>query len=309
MNIQLEKIGLVLNPKNVSNNWSSHAMAPTGYVDVDSKSISIFVGGWDKNGISRIYKIILDLLDPTNVLHIEDECVLDIGSDGCFDENGVFPGHVSIIDNEVYLSYTGFQIGDKIPHYNFSGLSVLKNGTFEKLSRAPFLDRHDEGLFVRAGHSFIADKGKYVSVYSSGSTFQFVGNKFRPNYNVYLKFTSGLDRELFASPGQEVVSFSKGEHGLGRPQIFKLKDCYFILYTSRTLDMKYSIGISYSVDLTNWTRYYWDIDQYKGNNGFDSEMIYFPSFVRTEENGGFIFYSGNGFGRDGLGVFKVFFKF
>lgn len=309
MKILLEKLGLIFEPKNISEKWISHAMAPTSCINVDNKSISIFVGGWDKTGISRIYKIVVDLFNPLNVKQIQGECVLDIGSDGCFDENGVFPGHISIIDKNIFLSYTGFQIGAKIPHYNFSGLAILREGIFHKLSRVPFLDRHDEGLYVRAGHSFIREDNKYISVYSSGSTFQYVGNKFRPNYNVFLKITSGLEREFFSSSGHEIVSFSSDEHGLGRPQIFKLNMCYFVLYTSRTIDMKYSIGISYSYNLENWTRYEWDISQFKQPDSFDSEMVYFPSFVQTSENGGYIFYSGNGFGRSGLGVFKVTFDF
>jgi hypothetical protein len=230
---------------------------------------------------------------------------LDIGVPGCFDENGVFPGHISQVDDQIYLSYTGFQLGYMVPHYNFSGLLKLNSGSFVKTSNSPLIDRHDEGLFVRAGHSFIKEGKFYHSVYSAGSTFETIGGKFRPNYNVFYKKTPSLNKADFSSSGIKIIEFQEGEHGLGRPQIFKIDKTYFVIYTVRTRDMKYSIGISYSNDLKIWKRYNWDIDKFKSADQFDSDMIYFPSFQQIGKNWGYVFYSGNEFGRYGLGAFKL----
>ncbi len=303
MNLKLKKIGLLFNPKNTSKSWVTHAMAPTSFVQDDI--IRVFVGGWDESGISRIYEINLNKLKPTEIINIKKEPILDIGFKGCFDENGVFPGHISIDEDKIYLSYTGFQLGHKIPHYNFSGLLKLINNIFIKTSNSPLLDRHDEGLYVRAGHSFIKEGPFYHSVYSSGSTFEMVGGKLRPNYNVFYKKTSSLEKSDFASAGKKIIEFDQDEHGLGRPQIFKLNNIYFVIYTVRTKDMNYSIGISYSKNLKDWTRYYWDIEQFKTLNEFDSEMIYFPFFQQIGDNWGYIFYSGNEFGKFGLGAIKL----
>ena len=303
MKLKLEKIGLLFDPLNTTKDWVTHAMAPTSFVQNDI--IRVFIGGWDEDGISRIYEINLKKLKPKEIINVIKKPILDIGVPGCFDENGVFPGHVSIDEDQVYLSYTGFQLGHKIPHYNFSGLLKLINNVFVKTSNSPLLDRHDEGLFVRAGHSFIKEGKFYHSVYSSGSTFETVGGKFRPNYNVFYKKTLSLDKSDFASAGKKIIEFEEGEHGLGRPQIFILNKMYFVIYTVRTVDMKYSIGISYSKDLIDWNRYYWDIEQFKSLNEFDSKMIYFPFFQQIGLNWGYIFYSGNEFGKFGLGAIKL----
>ena len=72
--------------------------------------------------------------------------------------------------------------------------------------------------------------------------------------------------------------------------------------------MKYSMGLSYSSNLINWERIYWDIDDYKAKEGFDSDMIYFPSYIPISEDRGFLIYSGNGFGKTGMGAFEIIFS-
>tara|TARA_A100001015_G_C14470537_1_gene511572 strand:- start:39 stop:335 length:297 start_codon:yes stop_codon:yes gene_type:complete len=98
MNLKLKKIGLLFNPQNTSKSWVTHAMAPTSFVQDDI--IRVFVGGWDESGISRIYEINLNKLKPTEIINIKKEPILDIGFKGCFDENGVFPGHISIDEDK-----------------------------------------------------------------------------------------------------------------------------------------------------------------------------------------------------------------
>ena len=47
-----------------------------------------------------------------------------------FDDNGVFPGHVNLFSNKIFLYYTGFQLGKKVRHYNFGGLAISnRNGS------------------------------------------------------------------------------------------------------------------------------------------------------------------------------------
>ena len=92
-------------------------------------NLRIYFGAWDKHPVSRITYIDCDPADPGKILAIKDnEPVLDIGQDGSFDENGVFPGHVQVLDKKVFLYYTGFQLGSKVPHFNFGGLALSDDG-------------------------------------------------------------------------------------------------------------------------------------------------------------------------------------
>lgn len=301
-----EKAGLIYKPHNEASWWVSNAMAPTAIL-LNENIIRVFLGCWDKDGISRIGYIDLNAANPSEIVKISNEFVLDIGHPGCFDDNGVFPGHAYKYNNIIYLYYTGFQKLDKIPFSNFGGLAISIDGgeTFSRVSKAPVMDRADEGLFTRAGTSVICENGVFKSCYSAGSSWQNVANKVRPVYEVYyIESENGID---FKNKGNCIINCDFNlEHGLGRPQITKLNNAYYVFYTRRMLDFKYFIGVAKSTDLVSWVR----IDNWFNNirfgkqNEFDSEMIYFPSVIDTGNNI-YLFYSGNGYGKDGLGYLKI----
>ena len=124
------KRGLIYNPKNESEWWQHTAMAPTAILYNES-TIRIYVGARDIAGIARIAYIDVDATNPTIIKKISKTPILDIGNDGCFDDNGVFPGHVlKVNESDVYLYYTGFQKLDKIAFSNFSGFSMYEMSPF-----------------------------------------------------------------------------------------------------------------------------------------------------------------------------------
>ena len=130
-----KKIGQIYKHQDPNNWWFSHTMAPTAIL-INKNTIRIFIGCWDENKISRIGYIDVCSKNPLKIKNISKKPVLDIGFNGLFDENGVFPGHANIFNNKVFLYYTGFQLGYKVRHYNFGGLAISKNSSehFSKVS-------------------------------------------------------------------------------------------------------------------------------------------------------------------------------
>jgi hypothetical protein len=311
--MDVKKLGFIFRPDGNLDWWKTHAMAPSPILLGDG-IIRIFMGCWSKDKISRIGYIDIEIDNPTKVINTSRYPVLDIGRDGCFDENGVFPAHAySFNDGIVYFYYTGFQLGHKIRHYNFGGLAISRDGgnSFQRHSEAPVLDRSDEGLYVRAGQSIekADDQGFHV-VYSAGSSWHKCGGELRPVYDVfYQKSDDGI---TVSSCGKKVIECDLGvEHGLGRPQIIKLGNFFYIFYTRRIIkDMRYFIGCSRSSDCISWERVdsVFDGVTFGPEGSFDSEMIYFPAVIQTSDNRALLFYSGNYFGRDGLGVLELNFK-
>lgn len=301
-----QKKGLVYKPQNEAPWWMSHGMAPAAIM-YNAQTIRIYQGCLDANGISRIGFIDVAADNPCDVVLKSTTPVLDLGEPGCFDDNGVFPGHVYQYAGKVYLYYTGFQKLDKIPFTNFGGLAISEDGgnTFVRVSKAPVMDRADEGLFTRAGTSVIVEDGVYKSCYSAGSEWAFVAGKKRPVYEVYfLESLNGID---FPKRGKCIVPCNHAvEHGLGRPQIVKIKNDYYVFYTRRLLNFRYHMGVATSKDLKTWVR----IDEWLstirfGEEGdFDNQMVYFPCVLNTGEKT-YLFYSGNNFGRDGLGYAEL----
>lgn len=288
-------------------NWTSHMMAPAPLPLLDSNFVDVFVGGWDLKGISLIYSVqvnlnLLELVPKTAALR------LDKGAPGNFDENGVFPGSIILSGEEWFLSYTGFQLGHKIPHYNFAGLAVpgLTALPLSRLSDAPILDRADEGLTVRAGLSAIKisrESGRHwLSAYAAGSTFEMINGKLRPNYCVFTQFNSPFELEKF---GQLKVSYKSDEHGIGRPYLIQYGQSILLFYTRRCRNFKYLPGVAISEDggknfirrdelLENVT---------KRIIGIDDEMQYFPA-PYIMNNLLYVFYNGNNFGQFGMGVWE-----
>ena len=304
--MKITKIGLIFDPRLISSSWwKSHAMAPSAVL-INPSTVRVYLGCWDENKISRIGYVDIDANDPKKILSISEKAVFNIGEDGCFDENGVFPAHsIKEESGRVILFYTGFQLGHKIRHYNFGGAAIsYDNGdSFNRVSKAPVLDRADEGLFVRAGQSAVKVKDIYHNVYSAGSGWHFVAGENRPVYDVF--YQASKDPFNLSKEGKKIISVNKDEHGLGRPQIVRLNKTFYVFYTRRVIEgMKYHMGYSRSTDLENWERC--DSDLFRqiphGQEGeFDSEMVYFPCVVQVSDKKALLFYSGNYFGRDGLG--------
>jgi len=308
--IRARKIGFVFKPEGMGPLWASHAMAPAP-IRCDAQTIRLFVGGWTEEKIARIFSIDVSAQDPTRVLAVCPTPVLDIGRDGCFDENGVFPAHAyDLGEGRIYLYYTGFQLGHKIRHYNFGGLAVSDNygQSFQRISEAPLLDRADEGLFVRAGQSIErAEDGGFHVVYSAGSAWHLCAGEMRPVYDVY--YQKSEDGLSLSKQGRKIISCDLSvEHGLGRPQIIRLGGRLRVFYTRRIIDgMKYFLGMASSDDGVTWQRddEVFESVPFGASGSFDAEMVYFPAAIQVDETTAYVFYSGNSFGRDGMGVIAL----
>lgn len=290
--------------------WRSHAMAPAP-VRLSNGTVRVYLGCWAENNVSRIGYVDVAAADPMRVLNISEEPVLDIGRNGCFDENGVFPAHVfHHEDGRIFLYYTGFQLGHKIRHYNYGGLAVSYDGgnSFQRHSEAPTMDRADEGLFVRAGQSIErSPRGGFHVIYSAGSAWHPCQGELRPVYDVFHQWSpDGIE---IAKAGRKILTCDLNvEHGLGRPQILNWGGCYYAFYTRRIIqDMRYFMGCACSPDGLEWERidHVFDDIDYGQPGEFDCEMIYFPAVVPLSDNKALLFYSGNYFGRDGLGVVEL----
>lgn len=300
-----EKLGLVYAPDGNSPWWKTHCMAPSAIL-LNENIIRVFVGGWDSSKISRIGFVDVEAKNPLKVIAVSESPVVDLGLEGTFDDNGVFPGHVSKFGAKFYLYYTGFQLQTKIPFTNFGGVAVAEESkpeAFIKSGHVPVLDRSENGLCVRSGQTVLFEDGKYKTWYSAGKDWEKVGGKLRQTYDVYYS-ESDSPLEFGRS---EVLCFArdqKVEHGLGRPQVIKVGNIYKMFYTRRILNMKYTIGYAVSHDGINWERKDDSIGIEHSAGGWDSDMVYFPSVLQVGDEF-YLFYTGNNFGESGFGAARL----
>ena len=302
-----EKRGQIYKPNNEAEWMNGWFIAPTPYL-VDDETIRIYGCIRDKEGIGRIGYVDVEAKNPSKVIYVSKTPALDIGSNGCFDDNGLVMGDLVKKDGKLYLWYTSFQHVQKAKFYAFSGSAVSDdNGkTFKRRRLYPVMDRTEEGLFGRCIHTVIYDEQKdiYRVWYSTIFKWTYINNIPYPTYDIkYIESKDGLN---FPDEGIQCIKCKDNEYRIGRPRVRILDDnTYEMHYTFDTLNKEYIAGYAVSNDGINWVRQDEKLNWIKQPTGeWDKEMSCYLCPIDTKY-GKYIFYNGNNMGQDGFGYAEL----
>ena len=296
------KKGLVYGPDHRMK-WASHsALTPTPVVLGDL--IRVFGGFRDDAGVSRIGYVDVAADNPSRVIRVSRDPVLDIGAGGMFDDNGVILGDIVRAGGEWRMYYVGFQLVARAKFLAFSGLATSQDGctTFSRFSETPIMDRSDEGLYIRAIHTAMFDEGRWKLWYAAGRRWESINGKPYPCYEIrYLESGDGL---TIGREGSVCISPSGGEYRIGRPRVYKEEGVYKMLFTKGGRDGSYLPGYAESKDGVRWTR----SDDRGGlspsASGWDSKALCYPTPVTVGDTR-YLFYNGGDMGRDGFGYAEL----
>lgn len=294
------KVGLVWRVDRL-NSWAQNsALTPTPLL-LDDGRLRIYAGMRDECGISRIGYVDLDGQNPARVIGHSGKPVLDTGRMGCFDDNGVILGDVIACSrNEIRMYYVGFQRAAGVKFLAFSGLAISTDGgeTFQRVSESPVLDRHDEGLFIRAIHSAIFENGRWRVWYAAGDGWEHIDGTPYPRYHI--RYTESVDGIRFGhEPGAIVMLPGAGEYRIGRPRVYRIDSGYLMYYTRAFSSGPYLAGIAFSKDGLVWERHDELLGLERDLAGPDSHTLAYPCPVQAP-GGLYMFYNGNRMGQDGL---------
>ncbi len=282
-------------------NWwmDNSTLTPTPFL-LNDQTIRIYCAIRDVKGSARIGYVDVDAQNPSKILKVSDEPVLDIGEDGMFDDNGVILGDVIRDGDEVRMYYVGFQLVNKVKFLAYSGLAISSdNGeTFQRFSKTPIMDRADNALFIRAIHGTTKAKDHWRIWYSASSKWEEIDGQVFPFYNV--RYAESKDGIHFSdNVGSLCLDNSGDEYRIGRARFIKIKNEDFLFYTYGTKDKINHAGVAKSHDGKNWKReknFYFD----RSENDFDSKDLGYPAPL-IYKNKIYIFYTGNGCGVSGFG--------
>jgi len=299
------KRGLVYTPDG-SMDWAvSHAYVPVPLV-ISDKVIRVYLAFWDKEKFGRLGYVDVDAQDPQRVIGVSPKPLLEDGRPGAFDDSGVTPSCAFRHNEKIYLFYIGWQKGDKVRYFLFSGIAVSEDGgeSFKRLSEAPALDRCRDQIYVRSAPFVMRQNKDWHLWYIGGNDWIQAKGKQVPTYSIYHMVSS----DPLTWSGQPELALSAnskvGECGLGRPWIIKDEDKYKMWYSIRSTEADYSGGYAESNDGKSWTR----IDKGQilkpSTGGWDSEMICFNAVVDVQGRR-YMFYNGNNFGETGFGVAEL----
>ena len=283
----------------------THIYVPT--VTLRGNEFRIYASFWDRQQIKRIGFIDVSAKDPTKVLRYSKKPALDIGEVGTFDSDGVTPSYILNQGNEVWLYYVGWQsLAGLLPRYLFTGLAISTDdgNTFERLQHTPILDRLNGERFIRSTSSIlkateIGDEF-YRCWYASSNRILSIHGNLVPSYNIrHIYSTDGIK---WYGEGIPCINFKDPEEfGITRPWVIKENNIYKMFYSIRKIDKGYSIGYAESKTGYGWTRKDNEVGIEKSKDGWDSEMVCFPS-IADYEGKRYMFYSGDMDGYRGLGV-------
>lgn len=295
-----EKKGLIFSAQGRIKWAQNSGLTPTPIL-LDQNTIRIYAGFRDKQGVSRIGYLDVSTEDPTRVINYSQEPVLDIGSPGTFDDNGVILGDIISNNDKIYMYYVGFQSVSKVKFLAFSGLAISLDGgcTFKRRSEVPVLDRSNDGRYIRAIHSVIMENNLWRVWYANGNRWQMIGGKPYPSYNIrYAESNNGID---FKVKDKNCVEVRGDEYRIGRPRVYRKGDYYEMYYTKGDLQGNYLPGYAVSMDGLTWERRDEILGLRPSLSGWDSSSLCYLSLVKVDDKT-FAFYNGNNMGEDGIGL-------
>jgi len=293
-----EKLGPVFVPP--GDRWWARAYChlPTALPLGDR--LRVYFAGLDESKFGRIGYVDVSASEPTRVVEVGPEPVLDLGEIGTFEDSGVVPSCVVGGPDGVRLYYHGFQRTERVPYLIFAGLAEARSpaGPFKKLSRTPMLERTPDEPFIRGAPCVLAEAGGYRMWYVACTRWSTTNGRL--HYNNVLRHATSPDGVTWTPDTVSLEPTGSDEYSVGRPCVVRTRDGYHLWYSSRGHTDLYSIRHAVSADGLQWER-----DPAGGlersASGWDSDMTCYANVVEVKGRW-LMFYNGNGHGRSGFGV-------
>jgi hypothetical protein len=280
--------------------WMNNsAMTPTPF-RINDAVIRVYAGFRDTMGVSRIGYVDVSAENPNEILAVSRQPVLDIGRDGCFDDNGVILGDVVAAPDGIYMFYVGFQLVAKAKFLAFAGLAKSLDGgnSFERVSTSPIMDRGPGRDFITAIHSATLEDGRWKIWHCWGNSWEMINDRPYPRYDIRYLETD----DLLAIPRESVLCLQPQgtEYRIGRPRVYRMAGKYVMYFTKGTTTGEYSPGFAWSDNGVDWIRKDDELGISLGSSGWDAQMLCYPALIQHRDKI-LMFYNGNHMGADGFG--------
>jgi hypothetical protein len=282
-----------------------HMQGPVAIVIDKAIRIYFSARGLDKKSYPAFLDVSID--NPLEILSVQELSILDPGSIGTFDSDGLMPACVLKIKEKMWMYYSGWNHCVSVPYHNTTGLAFgsLDGNKFKRTFEGPILDRtYNEG-YMAVTPWVRKDSDTWEMWYVSGLGWINIENKMEPIYGIkYAKSNDGIN---WNRSGELVIPRRHNQEAISRPTVIKRGQNYHMWFSYRdSVDFRdgkgsYKIGYASSKDGVNWVRE----DKLSGFNPsteeWDLKMQCYP-YVLDLKDRLILFYNGNGFGQTGIGV-------
>lgn len=299
------KRGLAFSPAQGPEWMRTHAQVPSPLVC--DGFIRIYFSSRPDPKVSLTSFVDLDAEDPTRVLRVNEQPILELGEPGTFDEHGIMPSCAVRDGDRVLLYYSGWSRSASVPYTNSTGLAISEDGgtTFRKLSKGPILAKSLHDPWSATSPVVMKGGDAWHMWYCSGTGWLEVNGKYEHIYDI--KHVTSQDELLWVPGGDVAIGQQREDEALTRPYVvpngggYDMWYCYRGSRDFRDGEEAYRIGYARSADLVSWEKANGPLQGLEPTpDAFDSKMLAYPAVV-TAAGRTLMFYNGNCFGRDGFG--------
>ncbi len=297
MNKSWKKLGKIYTPVPKGDYLLSHTANPTP-IFLNDDTYRIFYSGRDKNNRSSVGFVDINILTQ-QIINDHPEPAFTLKDDS-FYSHGISIGCTYEMDNETYMLFMGWKIEDKKHWYGTIGRFRVDQN--KDLSLAPekefiSLDQEDP---ISLSYPWVQKiKDKYLMYYGSTLTWQADQNDEMIHV---IKQATSADGENWKKEGLAIPYEENIAQAFSKPTVIFFENKYHMWYSYRSgLGETYRIGYAISPDGTTWERHENNNTIAPSNEGWDSEMICYPT-VFEHKNDIYMLYNGNQYGKSGFGL-------
>lgn len=299
------KKGRIFEPKGQTPWMKKYGILPTPYYIEEKNIIRIFFGTSAEDNVCKITYLDVNADNPSEIVYLHKEPLLTEGEMGLFDDNGVNPSSVVLVNDKIHLYYIGYQKCGNVPYMLFPGLCIseIEPLKFTKYCKSPIIDRTCQYPYSLAAPFVLYDYNKYkMWLWIAKRWVELNQKKYLEAYIGYAESSNGIDWRILydkcIAPNNEIFS-------VGRPWVLIEGKLYKMFYSARYRNKLYRIGYAESVDGIHWIRK----DNEAGidispESNWDNEMICYPAVIKVK-NKTYLFYNGNNNGATGFGYAEL----
>lgn len=296
-----EKHGLIFRPDATRGWMRTHAAVPTPF-QLEGSRYRVFFSGRNAENHSHVGYFDVDLNDPRRVLATATDPVVGPGPLGCYDAEGIYAESAVRHGSQVRLYTIGVTTGHTPPLFYASiGLAASDDGgtTFRKHTAAPIMQRSEFDPCLVTAPFVLHDQGRWRMWYVSGAEWKREAHGLQSRY--FVKYAESDDGVSWRRDGRVCLNLLGDETNIARLWVVPDGGRYRGWYSVGGGRAGYRIGYAESADGFEWTR----LDDLAGMTlsaeGWDAQAQAYPAVVKHDGHW-FMFYNGNAFGRDGIGL-------
>ena len=285
------------------NSWSkSHAALPVA-VPLDSEIVRIFFSTRAADSRSSVgwADVVLGADQKPEVIGVSKKPVLEPGSDGMFDDNGVGLGCIVESHGRHRLYYMGWNIGVRAPWRNSIGLAEgdFRAPSFTRYAQGPILDRSPEDPFTLSYPCVVRlEDGLWHMWYGSSTRW---GSDKHADINHVIKHATSKDGIAWRREATPAFGFLDAtEYAQARPSVLAEGQTLRLWFACRGEHYRIGCAVSDNGGRT-WERADGVYGLQPGAETWENRMVCYP-WVFRHDGRLWMAYNGNHYGATGFGL-------